>query len=112
MSLANDGRKKSVLFKLEDRSETDLLLVDMNDITPSCVLEVNLNDETLCQEGLKDVFLKIAEAMLNVDIEVIYQETEGYPRALIQDAMRAYVADLSNEIPQIKMMIDSELNQR
>lgn len=97
-----------IVFSLIDDEGLDVLQADLS----ACGMEVktiNLNDGEQCQSDLKEVFLAIVAAMVDSEITVSFIENEGYPRELIYSAMKAYVADLSEEIQAVAAEFDTEL---
>ncbi len=73
------------------------------------VKTINLNDSDQCQSDLKEVFLAIVTAMADSEITVSFMESEEYPREMIYSAMKAYVADLSEEVQAVAAEFDTEL---
>lgn len=97
-----------IVFSLIDNEGSDILQADLS----TCGMEVktiNLNDSEQCQSDLKEVFLAIVTAMADSEITVSFIENEEYPRELIYSAMKAYVADLSEEIQAVAAEFDTEL---
>lgn len=98
-----------IAFSLIDEEGKDVLQVDLS----ACGMEVktiNLNDGEQCQSDLKEVFLAIVTAMTDSEITVSFMDNEEYPRELIHSAMKAYVADLSEEVQAVAAELDTELD--
>lgn len=99
---------RDVAFSLIDEEGVDVLQADLS----ACGMEVktiNLNDSDQCQSDLKEVFLAIVTAMADSEITVSFMESEEYPREMIYSAMKAYVADLSEEVQAVAAEFDTEL---
>lgn len=98
-----------IAFSLIDEEGKDVLQVDLS----ACGMDVktiNLNDGEQCQSDLKEVFLAIVTAMTDSEITVSFMDNEEYPRELIHSAMKAYVADLSEEVQAVAAELDTELD--
>lgn len=98
-----------IAFSLIDEEGKDVLQVDLS----ACgmgVKTINLNDGEQCQSDLKEVFLAIVTAMTDSEITVSFIDNEEYPRELIHSAMKAYVADLSEEVQAVAAELDTELD--
>ena len=99
-----------VSFEAKDVNDTDILQVSFWDKTRS-VKQVNLNDEVQCQTDLKEVFLIMAQLMVDNDLEITFVESKDYPREFIYTAMKSYVADLKTEVATVAELINAELKE-
>lgn len=106
----SSAENEAVTFRLEDKEDTDYLVISFPDVYGKTDMEINLNDSATCQDELRSLFAQLVEILIDNEISISFEKNENYPRDLIESAIELYVNDLKREVISVRQQINRELS--